>query len=874
MRKLCQFVSAMTTAALLVCLLLPTGVFAEDREMSSYFTVALRDAKIGGTPITDEALQDGSIHISSGTAFQYQLDMAPIDGKTSEFKEGDVLNYHIGSVTGLTFPAESTAETLKIEGTPVGSAVFLYDATSGDMDLRVTFNKAVETYTVGEMTFGQSAQFDLRNAQTPSVTVNLVSVTGGAHSVAVDTGSSQEDTGAYVPEYVSGTVTAADKWAPWNVLPKNSYAYEENGTTYPYVIWNIWFGDAINHYEEAKTAGNSYEMSENLILTESLDENQKFCMGNTDNIAPMLAKDGEAPFEIQLPVHYVGTSFDGQSQSPNSFVWFPKGEETTYGNGQYGYGANKSYYNNSMLQNVKIPFENVNPQAALTPDQVKTAVAEKALSYGVYTENGKETLLVNFGKLGTGSDTLVYENEFLTAVKQRLNAQIAANDADSEMYQKTLEYYTENPGAVYGFFFKIAAYVTTDVTATIKNSAQFSYGSASTIPSASAEVEYTQSASITGTVKNGDFVLKKVDAAATKATSGPLEQANYAGLTGIQGAKAEIYAENETAPLHFTKGSDGVYSYAAEGTDSSINIGAAGVTVRGLTAGKAYLLKETAAPTGYDMAAEQQFTVNNGKVTYFALADEPQTVNPQATKIWDDRSDAGKTRSASVVLQLRKTVDGKTADVQGKTLTLTAANALKESADQWKASFGELPAYENGKAITYSVKETTTAKDYAVTENGMTVTNTYNGKITPPATPEEPDEPATPEKPTEPTTPEKPTTPAKPTTPEKPTEPTAPTVPVKPVTPAAPTIPTVSELPDPNDSESPDEIILITDNRVPTTYIKIHKLDGGYEYVPENQIPEEKLPKTGGAALPWIVFAGISALGMGTAVRIKKNDEE
>lgn len=51
-------------------------------------------------------------------------------------------------------------------------------------------------------------------------------------------------------------------------------------------------------------------------------------------------------------------------------------------------------------------------------------------------------------------------------------------------------------------------------------------------------------------------------------------------------------------------------------------------------------------------------------------------------KIWDDCSDAGKTRPASVVLQMRKTVDGKTADVEGETLTLTATNALKESADQ------------------------------------------------------------------------------------------------------------------------------------------------------------------------------------------------
>jgi hypothetical protein len=292
--------------------------------MTDHFTVSLDSAKIGDTAITDTALSDGTIKISSGTSFSYALRMTPLDGKTGSFQDGDVLNYHVGNVTGLNFPAESTSETLSIESTNVGSAVFLYDSTTGSIDLRVTFNAAAASYTVGEMTFSQSAQFSLNNTQT--VTVNLASVTTSAHTVTATGGSSAEDTDPYVPTYTAGTVASANKTSPWGVLPKNSYAYTaDNGTTYPYIIWNIWFGDAVKNYEDAKAGKTTYTMSDNLILTETLDANQRFCTGDISSISSMVSRNGSTPFGIQLPVHYVGTQTDGTSQMPQFFCLVSKG---------------------------------------------------------------------------------------------------------------------------------------------------------------------------------------------------------------------------------------------------------------------------------------------------------------------------------------------------------------------------------------------------------------------------------------------------------------------------------------------------------------------------------------------------------------------
>ena len=101
-----------------------------------------------------------------------------------------------------------------------------------------------------------------------------------------------------------------------------------------------------------------------------------------------------------------------------------------------------------------------------------------------------------------------------------------------------------------------------------------------------------------------------------------------------------------------------------------------------------------------------------------------ETTSVSVKKVWSDNSNADNLRPASVTFKLQKTVDGKTTDVSGKTVTLTSAN--KTDDNTWEYVFTDMPKTENGKTITYSAKETSSDKNYTSSESGLTVTNTYN----------------------------------------------------------------------------------------------------------------------------------------------------
>ena len=102
------------------------------------------------------------------------------------------------------------------------------------------------------------------------------------------------------------------------------------------------------------------------------------------------------------------------------------------------------------------------------------------------------------------------------------------------------------------------------------------------------------------------------------------------------------------------------------------------------------------------------------------------------TKIWDDNGDQDGKRSGVVAtVALMKTV-GTTTEQVGEAVTVGTT-------DNWSTSWNELPVYEGGEAITYSVKEEmTTANGYTsnagngvtVTNGAATITNSYTPKVT------------------------------------------------------------------------------------------------------------------------------------------------
>ena len=155
------------------------------------------------------------------------------------------------------------------------------------------------------------------------------------------------------------------------------------------------------------------------------------------------------------------------------------------------------------------------------------------------------------------------------------------------------------------------------------------------------------------------------------------------------------------------------------------------------------------AVTGYEKEIKGYNLVN--KYT-------PEKVSIKGTKTWEDGENRDGKRPERIKVILNKTVDGKTSKASEKEVTK----------DNWSYEFTDLPKYEGGKEITYSIDEEAVT-GYEKEIKGYNLVNKYT-----PEKPTEPNKPKDPEKPTEPNKPkepEKPTEPNKPKEPEKPTEP-------------------------------------------------------------------------------------------------------
>ena len=126
-------------------------------------------------------------------------------------------------------------------------------------------------------------------------------------------------------------------------------------------------------------------------------------------------------------------------------------------------------------------------------------------------------------------------------------------------------------------------------------------------------------------------------------------------------------------------------------------------------------MRETSTDANYTAAANGT-TVTNSYT--------PESVPVTVTKVWSDSNNQDGKRPASVTFQLVKTVSGTTSDVTGKTITLNADNKDASDSNKWTGSFTDLPKYEDGKEITYSVRETSTDANYTAAASGTTVTNT------------------------------------------------------------------------------------------------------------------------------------------------------
>ena len=96
---------------------------------------------------------------------------------------------------------------------------------------------------------------------------------------------------------------------------------------------------------------------------------------------------------------------------------------------------------------------------------------------------------------------------------------------------------------------------------------------------------------------------------------------------------------------------------------------------------------------------------------------EPETVNISGEKTWDDNNNQDGKRPESITVKLVKQVEGGQPEVK-------ETKVVREGTDKkWKYEFNNLPRYENGKLITYSIDEV----DVPGYTKETTATRTTNG---------------------------------------------------------------------------------------------------------------------------------------------------
>ncbi|WP_454955870.1 Cna B-type domain-containing protein [Gemella morbillorum] len=136
-----------------------------------------------------------------------------------------------------------------------------------------------------------------------------------------------------------------------------------------------------------------------------------------------------------------------------------------------------------------------------------------------------------------------------------------------------------------------------------------------------------------------------------------------------------------------------------------------------LEAGK-YKIKETKAPDGYILdPTEKEVNVVEGEVLFWTATNAKITnIDIAGKKTWDDANNQDGKRPDKIKVILKKTVDG--------TTTTVAEKEVKADTDgNWKYEFNNLPKYENGKLITYSIDEEG-VPGYTKSKDGYNLKNT------------------------------------------------------------------------------------------------------------------------------------------------------
>ena len=127
-----------------------------------------------------------------------------------------------------------------------------------------------------------------------------------------------------------------------------------------------------------------------------------------------------------------------------------------------------------------------------------------------------------------------------------------------------------------------------------------------------------------------------------------------------------------------------------------------------------YSVEEVSVPKDYEVS----YNTNSEGKTVITNTHKPEKISYRVEKKWDDMNNENKIRPNEIEVQLKANGINK-----GSTIKLNAENT-------WKNTWNDLPKYENGVEIKYSVEEVGTINGYTVTydtnnENKTIITNTH-----------------------------------------------------------------------------------------------------------------------------------------------------
>ena len=200
---------------------------------------------------------------------------------------------------------------------------------------------------------------------------------------------------------------------------------------------------------------------------------------------------------------------------------------------------------------------------------------------------------------------------------------------------------------------------------------------------------------------------------------------NIVKNAGFEGTKRDVTVEkvdsqlNQDGSKKYLKGA--IFELKQNGTvvDTQTTDENGRAVFKGVKFGS-YKLVETQAPNGYKPNTEEKdITVDENGDAKYEIQNELALKSISGTVKWEDANNQDGKRPEKVTVTLNKTVDGTTTKVKDVEVATPAS-----SADTSNYEFTDLPQYEGGKEITYTVAQNS-VDGYTTKVDGFNIVNKY-----------------------------------------------------------------------------------------------------------------------------------------------------